>query len=184
MPFLTQFTVTQGTDCSSFTVNDTSDYTVEGTATFTSRRLSIQKSDGTYLTIGATTYNQYVWPFASGNSISFTGVDQYNKPYIDKDYAFLITLTHTPIASQPGSVYTKQAAAPLVCYTLSGFYTFSHNMAVNNSLEKNYKYVKDVMRLFIEQESAKKAAIDGDFQTSQSCLDRAKYIVDNLTLGY
>jgi len=57
-------------------------------------------------------------------------------------------------------------------------------MAINNSLEKNYKYVKDVMRLFIEQESAKKSALDGDFQSSQSCLDRAKYIVDNLTLGY
>jgi hypothetical protein len=184
MPFLTQFTVTQGSDCSSFTVNDTSDYTVEGTATFTNRKLSIQKSDGTYLIIGATVYNEYVWPFASGNSITFTGVDQYNKPYIDKDYSFLITLKHTPIASQSGSVYTKVSTVSLVCYTLSGFYTFSHNMAINPSLEKNYKYVKDVMRLYIEQESAKKAAIDGDFQSSQSCLDRAKYIVDNLTLGY
>jgi hypothetical protein len=57
-------------------------------------------------------------------------------------------------------------------------------MAVNPSLEKNYKFVKDVMRLFIEQESAKKAAIDGSSPSSQACLDRAKYIIDNLTLGY
>lgn len=184
MPFLTAFTVTQGADCSSFTINDTSDYTVEGTGTFTSRKLSIQKSDGSFLKIGATTYNQYVWPFAAGNSISFSGVDEYNKPYIDQDYSFLITIAHTPVSAQPGSVYTKSSATPLVCYTLSGFYTFAHNMAINPSLEKNYKYVKDVMRLYIEQESAKKAAIDGDFQSSQSCLDRAKYIVDNLTLGY
>lgn len=176
MPFLTAFTVTQGSVCTTFSVNDTSDYTVEGTGTFTSRKLSIQKSDGSYLTVGAITYNQYVWPFAAGNSISFTG--------IDKDYSFLITLTHTPTAAQPGSIYTKSSAAPLVCYTLSGFYTFAHNMAIDNSLEKNYKYVKDVMRLFIEQESAKKAAVDGDYQSSQACLDRAKYIVDNLTLGY
>lgn len=176
MPFLTAFTVTQGAVCTTFTVNDTSDYTVEGTGTFTNRKLSIQKSDGTYLTVGATTYNQYVWPFVAGNSISFTG--------IDKDYSFLITFTHTPATAQPGSVYTKASAVPLVCYTLSGFYTFAHNMAVNPSLEKNYKYVKDVMRLFIEQESAKKSALDGDFQSSQSCLDRAKYLVDNLTLGY
>ena len=176
MPFLTAFTVTQGSVCTTFSVNDTSDYTVEGTGTFTSRKLSIQKSDGSFLTVGAITYNQYVWPFGAGNTISFTG--------IDKDYSFLITLAHTPASAQPGSVYTKTSAAPLVCYTLSGFYTFAHNMAINNSLEKNYKYVKDVMRLFIEQESAKKAAIDGDFQSSQSCLDRAKNIVDNLTLGY
>lgn len=176
MPFLTAFTVTQGAVCTTFTVNDTSDYTVEGTGTFTNRKLTIQKSDGSFLTVGATTYNQYVWPFVAGNSIVFTG--------IDKDYSFLITLTHTPAAAQPGSVYTKTSAVPLVCYTLSGFYTFANTMAVNPSLEKNYKYVKDVMRLFIEQESAKKAALDGDFQSSQSCLDRAKYLVDNLTLGY
>jgi hypothetical protein len=67
---------------------------------------------------------------------------------------------------------------------MSGFYTFAYNMSINPSLEKNYKYVKDVMRLWIEKESAQKSAVDDDFQASQACLDRAKYIVDNLTLGY
>jgi hypothetical protein len=67
---------------------------------------------------------------------------------------------------------------------MSGFYTFSYNMSINPALEKNFKYVKDVMRLWIEKESAQKAAIDDDFQASQASLDRAKYIVDNLTLGY
>jgi len=184
MPFLSAFTVTQGADCSQFTVNDTSDYTVEGTGTFTARKLTIQKSDGSYLKIGNTTYNQYVWPFAAGNSITFSGVDQYYKPYIDADYSFLITLAHTPAAAQPGSIYTKTSTAPMVCYTLSGFYNFSYKMAINPSLEKDYKFVKDVMRLWIEQESAKKAALDGDPPASQACLDRAKYIIDNLTVGY
>jgi hypothetical protein len=176
MPFLSAFTVTQGADCSQFTVNDTSDYTVEGTGTFTARKLTIQKSDGSYLTVGATTYNQYVWPFVAGNSIVFTGNVV--------DFSLTVTLAHTSSAAQPGSVYTKTSVAPLVCYTLSGFYTFAYKMAVNPSLEKNYKYVKDVMRLFIEQESAKKAAIDGNSPSSQASLDRAKYIIDNLTLGY
>jgi hypothetical protein len=57
-------------------------------------------------------------------------------------------------------------------------------MSINPSLEKNYKFVKDVMRLWIEQESAKKSAIDGDSPASQACLDRAQYIIDNLTIGY
>jgi hypothetical protein len=61
MAFTTAFTVTQGADCSQFTVNDTSDYTSEGTGTFSSRKLTIQKSDGSYLTTGATVYNEYVW---------------------------------------------------------------------------------------------------------------------------
>ena len=176
MPFLSAFTVTQGADCSQFTVNDTSDYTVEGTGTFTARKLTIQKSDGSYLTVGAVTYNQYVWPFASGNSIVFTGNTL--------DYSLTVTLAHTSSSPQPGSVYTKTSVAPLVCYTLSGFYTLSYKMAINSSLEKNYKFVKDVMRLWIEQESAKKSAIDGDSAASQACLDRAQYIIDNLTIGY
>lgn len=183
MPFTTAFTVTQGADCSQFTVNDTSDYSTEGTGTFSSRKLTIQKSDGSYLTIGNTVYNQYVWAFGS-NSLTINGVDANNNPYISQDYSLLITLTHTSTAPQGGSVYTKQNTAVLVCYTLSGFYTFANKMAINTSLEKDYKFVKDVMRLFIEQESAKKAGIDGDFQSSQACLDRAKFIIDNLTIGY
>jgi hypothetical protein len=176
MPFITAFSVTQTGDCTKFTVNDTSSYATEGTGTFTARRLSIQKSDGTYLTVGTTVYNAYVWPFASGNSIEFTD--------IEKDYSYQVTLTHTSSSPQPGSIYTKTNAAVLVCYTMSAFYTFSYNMVINPSLEKNYKYVKDVMRIFIEKECAQKAAIDNDFQASQAALDRGKYIVDNITLGY
>lgn len=176
MPFIAAFTVTQTGDCSKFTINDTSNYTAEGTGTFSARKLTIQKSDGTYLTVGATTYNQYVWPFASGNSIELTGLSQ--------DFAFQVTLALTSNTPQPSSVYTKTDMPTLVCYTLSGFYTFAYDMSINPSLEKNYKYVKDVMRLWIEQESAKKAAIDNDFQASQGCLDRAKDIIDNLTVGY
>jgi len=176
MPFITAFTVTQTGDCTKFTVNDTSSYVTEGTGTFTARKLTIQKSDGTYLTVGTTVYNEYVWPFVAGNSIEFTA--------IDKDYSFEITLAHTSSLPQPGSTYTKTDAAVLVCYTMSGFHTFSYYMSINQSLEKNYKYVKDVMRLLIEKESAQNAAIYDDFQASQACLDRAKYIVDNITLGY
>lgn len=184
MAFLSAFTVTQGADCSQFTVNDVSVYTTEGTGTFSSRKLSIQKSDGSYLKIGAVTYQDYVWSFSSGNNITFSGVDSKDVPYIPQDYSFLITLKHTSTSPQPGSVYEASSAAVLVCYTLSGFYTFSYKMAINPSLEKDYKYVKDVMRLYIEQESAKKASLDGDFQASQGCLDRAKFIIDNLTVGY
>lgn len=176
MPFITAFTVTQTGDCTKFSVNDTSSYATEGTGTFTARKLTIQKSDGTYLTVGATVYNEYVWPFVAGNTIEFTG--------IEKDYSFEITLAHTSSAPQPGSTYTKTDAAVLICYTMSGFHTFSYYMSINASLEKNYKFVKDVMRLLIEKESAQKAAMYDDFQSSQASLDRAKYIVDNITLGY
>jgi hypothetical protein len=184
MPFTTAFTVTQGGDCSQFAVNDTSTYNIEASGTFSARKVTIQLSDGSYLKVGNTTYNEYVWPFASGNTLTLSGVDEKNNPYIAQDYSMLITLTLTSNAPQPGSVYTKQNTAVLTCYTMSGFYTFANKMAVNPSLEKDYKFVKDVMRLWIEQESAKNAGIDGDFQSSQASLNRAKYIIDNLTIGY
>jgi len=184
MPFITSFSITQGSDCSQFVITDTSSYNVEATSTFSSRKVSIQKSDGSYLKIGDTTYNEYVWPFVSGNTLTLSGVDDKNNPYLSQDYSFLITLALTSTSPQTGSSYGKIEAAVLVCYTLSAFYTNSSKMAINPSLEKDYKFVKDLMRLYIEQESAKKAGVDGDFQSSQSCLDRAKYISDSLKIGY
>lgn len=184
MPFLAAFTVTQGSDCSQFTINDTSVYTTEGTGTFSARRITIQKSDGTFLKVGSTTYQNYLWTFASGNSLTLSGVDEKNQPYIAQDFSFYITMALTSNAPQPGSTYSVSNIATLTCYTMSGFYTFAYKMSINQSLEKDYKFVKDVMRLWIEQESAKKAGIDGDFQSAQACLDRAKYIIDTLTVGY
>lgn len=185
MPFITSITISQGADCSQLTIADTSTYNVEATSTFTARKLTIRKSDGTYLKIGDTTYNEYVWPFVAGNTIILSGVDSNtNTAYIDKDYAFTITLALTSSAPQGGSVYTKTELAVLVCYIMSSFFSNSNKMALNPSLEKEYRFVKDVMRLFIEQESAKKAGIDGDIGASQSCLDRGKFVSDALKIGY
>lgn len=184
MPFITSITVSQGADCSQMTIVDTSTYNLEATGTFTARKLTIRKSDGTYLKIGDTTYNEYVWPFSAGNTILLSGVNEKNIAYIDKDYAFNITLALTSSSPQSGSIYTKTELAVLVCYIMSSFFSNSNKMALNPSLEKEYRFVKDVMRLFIEQESAKKAGIDGDIGASQSCLDRGKFVSDALKIGY
>ena len=184
MPFTTSISLTQGADCSQFIITDTSSYNVEATSTFSARKLTILKSDGTYLKVGAITYNQYVWPFAAGNSITISGVDDKNVAYIDKDYAFNITLALTSTSPQSGSIYTKTELVVLICYIMSAFFSNANKMAINTGLEKDYKFVKDVQRLFIEQESAKKAGIDGDLGASQACLDRGKYISDALKIGY
>ncbi len=185
MPFITSFSITQGADCSQFVITDTSSYNVEATGTFTARKLTILKSDGTYLKVNGITYNQYVWPFASGNTITFSGLDTVtNTNYIDKDYAFNITLALTSSSPQSGSVYGKTELTVFVCYIMSSFFSNNNKMALSPSLEKDYKFVKDVMRLFLEQESAKKAGIDGDLGAAQSCLDRGKYVSDALKIGY
>lgn len=176
MPFTTSVSITQGADCSQFTIADSSTYNVEGTGTFSARELTIQKSDGTYLSVGTTTYNQYVWPFASGDSIIV--------PNLSIDYAFTIKLELTSTSPQTGSIYTKTELPVFVCYTMSAFYSNTYKMSLDNGMEKDYKFVKDVMRLFLEQESAKKAGADGDIGAAQGCLDRAKQISDALKIGY
>ena len=176
MPFTTSMTFSQGADCSQFVINDTSSYTIEATSLFTSRKLTIQKSDGTYLKIGTITYNQYVWPFAAGNNITLTGADT--------DYAYTVTILHTPTSPINGSIYTKIEKPVFTCFTMSAFFANTGKMAANLGLEKDYKFIKDIMRLYLEQESAKKAGIDGDIGAAQACLDRAKYISDSLKIGY
>jgi hypothetical protein len=185
MPFITSLSITQGADCSQFVITDMSTYNVEATGTFSSRKLTILKSDGTYLKVNGITYNQYVWPFAAGNTITLSGTDTTtNTAYIDRDYAFNITLALTATIPQSGSVYTKVELAVFVCYIMSSFFSNNNKMALSPLLEKDYKFVKDVMRLFLEQESAKKAGIDGDIGAAQSCLDRGKYVSDALKIGY
>ena len=176
MAFNTLISVTQANDCSQFQVTDASTYANEATSTFSLRKLTIQKSDGTYLVSGGVTYNNYTWPFAAGNSIVMTGAAA--------DYAYRITLTLTSNAPQPGSLYTRENIIALTCFAMSSFYTNAHKMAINPSLEKDYRFVKDMMRLFIESEASKKAAIDGDLGAAQSCLDRSKTISDSLNIGY
>ena len=67
---------------------------------------------------------------------------------------------------------------------MSSFYLNAHKMAINQSLEKDFRFVKDLMRLFVESEAAKKAALDDDLGAAQSCLDRAKTVSDSLNIGY
>ena len=176
MPFNTLISVTQANDCSQFQVADASTYTVEAASTFSLRKLTIQKSDGTYLVSGGVTYNNYTWPFAAGNSIVMTGAAV--------DFAYRITLTLTSSAPQSGSIYTRTNAFSLTCFAMSSFYLNAHKMAINQSLEKDFRFVKDLMRLFVESEAAKKAALDDDLGAAQSCLDRAKTVSDSLNIGY
>ena len=176
MAFNTIIGITQANDCSQFQVTDLSTYDIAPTSAFTLRKLTIQKADGTFLTNNGVTYNNYTWQFASGNSIVMIDVPA--------DTAFRITLDLTPINPTSGSIYHRDEAVSLTCYAMSSFYSSAHKMAVSQTLEKDYKFVKDLMRLLIECESAKKAAIDDDLGAAQSCLDRAKTVSDSLNIGY
>jgi hypothetical protein len=176
MPFEAIITPSQGSNCSRFTITDGSTYTVEAKGTFTSRRLTLQKSDGSYVTVGTTVYNDYVWPFAAGDSIEITGLTW--------DLAISAVLTLVSSSPQTGSVYTDTNLFSLTCFTNSAYFTNTSLMATNQSLEKNPKFVRDVIRLFIEQSSAEKASAEGNMSSAQAALDRAEYITNDLKTGY
>jgi len=176
MPFEAIITPSQGSNCSRFTIIDGSTYTVEAKGTFTSRRLTLQKSDGSYVTVGTTVYNNYLWPFAAGDSIEITGLTW--------DLAISAVLTLVSSSPQTGSVYTDTNLFSLTCFTNSAYFTNTSLMATNQSLEKNPKFVRDVIRLFIEQSSAEKASAEGNMSSAQAALDRAEYITNDLKTGY
>jgi hypothetical protein len=176
MPFEAIITPSQGSNCSRFTITDGSTYTVEAKGTFTSRKLTLQKSDGSYLTIGATVYNEYVWPYAAGDSIEITGLTW--------DLAITAVMTLVSSAPQTGSIYADTQIFSLTCFTNSAYFTNTSLMSTNQSLEKNPKFVRDVIRLFIEQSAAVKAAAEGNMSSAQASLDRAEYITNDLKTGY
>lgn len=176
MPFEAIITPSQGSNCSRFTITDSSTYTVEAKGTFTSRKLTLQKSDGSYVTVGGTIYNEYIWPYVAGDSIEITGLTW--------DLAITAVVNLVSSAPQVGSVYADTQIFSLTCFTNSAYFTNTSLMATNQSLEKNPKFVRDVMRLFIEQSAAVKAAAEGNMSSAQASLDRAEYITNDLKTGY
>jgi hypothetical protein len=176
MPFEAIITPSQGSNCDRFTITDTSTYTVEANSTFTSRRLTLQKSVGSYVTVGTTIYNNYVWPFSAGDSIEITGLTW--------DLAITSVMTLVSSAPQVGGIYADTQVFSLTCFTNSAYFTNTSLMSTNQSLEKNPKFVRDVIRLFIEQSAAVKAAAEGNMSSAQASLDRAEYITNDLKTGY
>lgn len=176
MPFEAIITPSQGSNCARFTITDSSTYTVEAKGTFTSRKLTLQKSDGSYVEAGGTVYNEYVWPFAAGDAIEIVGLTW--------DLAITAVMTLVSSAPQVGSLYSDTQIFSLTCFTNSAYFTNTSLMANNQSLEKNPKFVRDVIRLFIEQSAAVKAAAEGNMSSAQASLDRAEYITNDLKTGY
>jgi hypothetical protein len=176
MPFEAIITPSQGSNCARFTITDGSTYTVEAKNTFSSRKLTLQKSDGSYVTVGTTVYNEYVWPYAAGDAIEITGLTW--------DLAITAVMTLVSSAPQTGSVYADTQIFSLTCFTNSAYFTNTSLMSTNQSLEKNPKFVRDVIRLFIEQSAAVKAAAEGNMSSAQASLDRAEYITNDLKTGY
>lgn len=167
MPITASFTASQSSDCSTFQITDTTNYSAPETkAAMTSRYLYLYNADGTlYRTIN------FAYATYPSDVVTITG--------IDKDYAFTVNMEITPASPVVGSVYTASKVVALVCYSKVAFFERQNKMVVEPSLLNNTEYLKDSMKIVLGIEAAKNAEADTDVLNSQNAIDRIKFITDN-----
>lgn len=167
MPITASFTASQSSDCSTFQITDTTNYSAPETkAAMSSRFLYLYNADGTlYRTINFSyaTYPSDVVTISS----------------IDKDYAFTVNMEITPTSPVVGSVYTASRVVALVCYSKVAFFERQNKMVIEPSLLDNTDYLKDSMKIILDIEAAKNAEADTDILNAQNAIDRIKFITDN-----
>jgi hypothetical protein len=167
MPITASFTASQSSDCTTFQITDTTNYSAPETkAAMTNRYLYLYNADGTlYRTIN------FAYATYPTDIIAITG--------IDKDYAFKINMEITPAAPVNGSVYTASKVVSLTCYSKVAFFERQNKMVIEPSLLNNTEYLKDSMKILLDIEAANNAAVDTDVLNAQNAIDRIKFITDN-----
>lgn len=169
MPITANFTITQGTDNSKFTVTDTTNYSGgELVGAMTNRQVAFYKSDGTLL-------GTYVF---NGSDLTLEVED------LTKDLALKGMMTLTPGTPVGGSVYTKTNYVAVTGYNMTAFYQRHSKMANNPRLEVNRDYTLDTYRIDMELTAAAAAIAAEDIVSAQFSLDRAKKIVDTNRIPY
>lgn len=169
MAITAALTITQGTDNSTITLTDATNYSGgELVGDMTARSVTIYKSDGT--TLGTYAF--------SGSSLTkeVTG--------LTKDLAIKAVLTLTPAVVVGGSTYTKNVWQAITGYSMTGFYQRHNKMALDTRLERNRDYVTDNYKIQMEVQAAQQACVAEDIVSAQYCLDRVKNILDRNPLPY
>lgn len=167
MPITASFTASQSSDCTTFQVTDTTNYSAPETkAAMTNRYLYLYNADGTlYKTVN------FAYATYPSDVVTITA--------IDKDYAFTINMEITPASPVVGSVYAASKVVALTCYSKVAFFERQNKMVIEPSLLNNTDYLKDSMKIVLDIEAANNAAADTDVLNSQNAIDRIKFITDN-----
>lgn len=167
MPITASFTASQSSDCTTFQVTDTTNYSAPETkASMTSRFLYLYNADGTlYRTIN------FAYATYPTDTITITG--------IDKDYGFKVNMEIVRPTPVQGSIYTATRVVALTCYSKVAFFERQNKMVIEPSLLDNTAYLKDSMKIILDIEAANNAATDTDVLNAQNAIDRIKFITDN-----
>lgn len=172
MAFTGTFTVTQTSDFSSLTVNDTSSYVGEGQGTFSGRRIYLYKIDGTTLVPSGTTTSYVNFPFSAGASLLISGV-------LNTDYALLANVVWLSNSPQPGSVYTSQDVKTFLNYLKQFRGGQISNLSDDPSILNDTNWYTDLFKLQTEISSATEAGDDGQQYSAQAAISRGTYLMQN-----
>jgi hypothetical protein len=164
MPYNANFSVTQSIDCATITITDTSS-NPSGEA-LTSRKLYLQKADGTYIAPSGQDYYTFV-----SSSLTIP---------LPQDFALDIVFQAIPAVVTSGSVYIKEIMQALVCnlkqFQLGKVKTVSATPSILN--DQNFQ--SSLFELNTEINSALLAVSEGlDIQSSQGAIDRGYYLIAN-----
>lgn len=179
MPFVANYTVAQGLDCSQLVITDTSSYAIETKATFTYRRLYLYKADGTTIKFPSGSTTDYI-------DFSFAGypTDQITITGIDQDYGLRIVMELNSSAPQVGSIYSKSTIAGLTCYTNTALYGVAQVAAINPARLQDPVFYESWSDLQTERDAAIMSATYGDQLACDAALKRAKNIINQSALRF
>lgn len=179
MPFVANYTVAQGLDCSQVVITDTSDYSSENKGTFTYRRLYLYKADGTTIKFPANSTTDYI-------DFSFAGypTDQITITGIDQDYGLRIEMDLNSSNPQSGSVYIKSSVCALTCYTNTALYNVAQIAATAPYRLDDPVFYGSWSQLQTEKDAAVMAATYGDQLSSDAALKRAKNIINQSAIKF
>lgn len=176
MPFTGSYSISQGNDPSKFVLTDTSNYTDEPTGTFTGRRITLAKTDGSTLVTTGTTTTYIDFPYADGNQIELD--------VLDKDYSLDITVDWISSNPQSGSVYSLSVVYTFVGYSREFQYGLIQDMTSTPSIVRDTKFTNNCYQFALYINNAEEASWYQDQQAAQQALDAAKYMMDNQNLFF
>ena len=172
MAFTASYTIQQSANSTSLTVTDTSSYSSEAKSTFSSRRLYLVKSDGTYVKFpsnGTSDYIDFSFVNYPSDQITITG--------FQKDLSLSIKLELVSTSPVGGSVYTSTNIVTMLGFTNAAIYNSGQILATNPTRINDKLFLENLRDLQREKVTAANAGTYNDQFSSQAALDRAYYII-------
>jgi hypothetical protein len=179
MSFTAQYSVSQSVNGNSLIINDTSSYASEPKSSFTSRRLTLLKVDGTPINFpsGSTTgYIDFSFAAYPSDSITITG--------FTGDLALIVTMTLVSSAPVTGSTYTISSVVPMIGYTMLSIYNATQIAATNPIRLSDNQFYDTLSQLQTEVDNATVAGTYGDQFSAQAALDRAALVISQENLRF